>query len=386
MPAAAGGGTGSGNALVTFDDPALTYTLTDFGGTASSVVTDPAGGTGKVARVVKTLAAELWAGTTMSTGANQSIATVPFTDTAKTMTLRVYAPAAGLPIRLKLEDAANNTRTVETEAVTTAAGWQTLTFDFANPVAGTAALNLAYTYNKASVFPNFGKTGAQIGADSTYYFDDLSFVPATSGGGGGATGLVNLVGGVYASNYAETPTPWRSVEGGNAGRYIDTSVVTQDWWSGLAAADATPSFYFGYGINSGAKPWGFGGYVSAPNNGVANVAGYSSVQIAVWGNDQLVNTKPNFTVILKGPEVAGCTSELKGNIAVTGAGVQTYTLPLNGFTLQTACAYASAAAALAGGVKEIHIQVLGSNVQYVSGQDAANNYPNGLNIGPIKFK
>jgi hypothetical protein len=84
--------------------------------------------------------------------------------------------------------------------------------------------------------------------------------------------------------------------------------------------------------------------------------------------------------------VAGCTSELKGNIAVTGAGVQTYTLPLNGFTLQTACAYASAAAALAAGVKEIHIQVLGTNVQYVSGQDASNNYPNGLNIGPIKFQ
>ena len=254
-------------------------------------------------------------------------------------------------------------------------------------MAGTAALNLAYTYNKASVFPNFGKTGAQIGADSTYHFDDLSFVPATSGGdGGGATGLINLVGGVYAGNYAETPTPWRSVEGGTAGRYIDTSVATQDWWSGLAAADATPSFYFGYGINSAAKPWGFGAYVSAPKNGVANVAGYSSLQIAVWGNDQLVNTKPNFTVILKGPDVAGCTSELKGNIAVTGAGVQTYTLPLNGFTLQTACAYASAAAALAAGVKEIHIQVLGNNVQYVSGQDASNNYPNGLNIGPIKFK
>jgi hypothetical protein len=325
----------------------------------------------------------------MSTGANDSIATVPFTDTAKTMTMRVHAPAAGLPIRLKLEDAADNTHTVETEAVTTAAGWQTLTFNFANQVPGTAALNLAFTYNKSSVFPNFGKTGAQIGADSTYFFDDLTFVPAAGGGGGGGTppaGLINLVGGVYASNYAETPTPWKSAEGGNAGRYIDTGVVTQDWWSGLAANDATPSFYFGYGINSGAKPWGFGGYVSAPGNGVANVAGYNNVQVSVWGNDQLVNTKPNFTVILKGPEAAGCTSELKSNIAVSGSGVQTYTLPLSGFTLQTACAYASAAAALAAGVKEIHIQVLGNNVQYVSGQDASNNYPNGLNIGPIKFQ
>jgi hypothetical protein len=241
-----------------------------------------------------------------------------------------------------------------------------------------------------SVFFNFGKTGAQAGGDKTYYLDEIVY-PAdagsgTGGGGGGSAGMINLVGGVFASNYAETPTPWRSTEGGNAGRYIDTSVATMDWWSGLAAGDATPSFYFGYGINSGAKPWGFGAYVSAPNNGTANVAGYGSVKISVWGNDQLVNTRPNFTVILKGPAVAGCTSELKGSIAVVGAGVQTYTLPLSGFTLQTACAYASAAAALAAGVNEIHIQVLGNNVQYTSGSDGANNYPNGLNIGPIKFQ
>jgi hypothetical protein len=45
---------------------------------------------------------------------------------------------------LKVEDHNDNTHTVETEAtVTTASGWQTLEFNFANQVAGTAALNLA---------------------------------------------------------------------------------------------------------------------------------------------------------------------------------------------------------------------------------------------------
>ena len=163
---------------VTFDDTAVTYTLTGFGGAEdSSVVVDPAGGANKVARVAKSATAELWAGTTLSTGANQSIATVPFTASAKTMTLRVWAPTAGVPIRLKLEDAADNTHTVETEAVTTVANaWQTLTFNFANQAPGTALFNLAYTYNKASVFPNFGTTGA-AGGGGTYYFDDLTFVP-----------------------------------------------------------------------------------------------------------------------------------------------------------------------------------------------------------------
>lgn len=163
---------------VTFDDSTATYTLTGFGGAEdSSVVADPTNAANKVAKVVKAATAELWAGTTVSTGANQSIATIPFTASAKTMSLKVWANAAGIPVRLKVEDASDGTKSVETEAITTVAGgWQTLTFNFANPAAGTAALNLATTYNKASVFFNFGKTGAAGGA-GTYYFDDLSFIP-----------------------------------------------------------------------------------------------------------------------------------------------------------------------------------------------------------------
>ena len=176
-----GGGGGGGTTVglpVTFDSSAVTYTLTGFGGAEdASVVVDPAGGTNKVAKVIKSATAELWAGTTVSTGANQSIATIPFTATAKTMTVRVYAPAAGKPVRLKVEDAADPTKSVETEAMTTAAGaWQTLTFNFANQAAGTAPINLGTTYNKASIFFNFGTTGA-AGGGGTWYFDDLNFVP-----------------------------------------------------------------------------------------------------------------------------------------------------------------------------------------------------------------
>jgi hypothetical protein len=81
-------------------------------------------------------------------------------------------------VRLKVEDASDPTRSCETEAtVTTAAGWQTLTFDFANQASGTAALNLAYTFDKASIFFNFGTTGADAGGAKTYYFDDVAFVP-----------------------------------------------------------------------------------------------------------------------------------------------------------------------------------------------------------------
>jgi len=164
---------------VTFDDPAVTYTLTGFGGAeAAAVVADPAGGANKVAEVTKSATAELWAGVTVSTAPNNTIAPIPFSDTAKTITVRVWSPAAGVPIRLKVEDAADGSKSCETEATTTLANaWETLTFDFANPAAGTQPLNLATTYNRMSVFPNFGQTGAQIGGPSTYYFDDFTFGP-----------------------------------------------------------------------------------------------------------------------------------------------------------------------------------------------------------------
>jgi hypothetical protein len=175
----AGGGGGAGTfATITFDSATVTYTLTGFGGAEdSTLVSDPAGGINMVARVVKSATAELWAGTTVSTGANQSVGTIPFSATRKRMSVRVYSPDAGIHVRLKVEDAADPTHSVETEATTTLANtWETLTFDFASQAAGTAALNLAYTYNKVSIFFNFGVTGATAGA-KTYYLDDVVFLP-----------------------------------------------------------------------------------------------------------------------------------------------------------------------------------------------------------------
>ena len=166
---------------ITFDSAAVTYTLTGFGGAENSaVVADPTNAANNVARVVKSATAELWAGTTVSTGPNLSVPALPFTADDTTMTVRVWSPDAGIQVRLKAEDAANGSRSVETEATTTVANdWATLTFDFANPAAGTAPLNLSYTYDKVSIFFNFGVPGSVAG-EKTYYFDDVTF-------GGGAT-------------------------------------------------------------------------------------------------------------------------------------------------------------------------------------------------------
>ena len=145
--------------------------MTDFGGNASNLVVDPTSATNKVMRVIKTAGAQTWAGTTISTATGFATA-IPFTATDQKMTVRVWSAATGTPIRLKVEDATSATITCETEALTvTAGGWDTLTFDFANQATGTAALNVANTYDKASIFMDFNTAGAL----DTFYFDDVMF-------------------------------------------------------------------------------------------------------------------------------------------------------------------------------------------------------------------
>jgi len=154
---------------MTFDDSAVTYTLSDFGGNAGVVDTGPTGSDGKVAKITKGAVgtpSETWAGTTVTTG------TLPFAAGATTMTVRVWAPNAGTTVRLKAENLTDPTVSVETDAVTTvAAGWQTLTFNFANQATGTAALNLASVYGKVSIFFDFNKAGT----GQIYYFDTVKF-------------------------------------------------------------------------------------------------------------------------------------------------------------------------------------------------------------------
>ena len=164
---------------VTFEDSTVDYTLTDFGDNASMLVVDPAGSTNMVAMTTKPITAPLWAGTTAGTE-NGFANPIPFTATETKMKVMVYSPDAGIPVRLKVENALDPTKSVETEAMTTVANtWETLTFDFNNPAMGTASLDLSFIYDKASLFFNFGTDGATAG-EKTYHWDNLEFGADTS--------------------------------------------------------------------------------------------------------------------------------------------------------------------------------------------------------------
>ena len=160
------------NLPVTFDDPSVNYTVTDFGNNLTAAAIDPAMAGNNVKKTIKQSGAETWAGTTIGTPSGFASA-IPISATRTKMTVRVYSPAAGLTIRLKIEDHGNNTHTVETEAKTMAASqWETLTFDFSTPASGTAAINTTYTYDMASIFFDFGNPGN----GAVFYWDDVKFL------------------------------------------------------------------------------------------------------------------------------------------------------------------------------------------------------------------
>ena len=171
---------------VTFDDTTVDYGLISFEGAASAIEADPEDANNMVARVLKDAAAQAVAGTTVTAEAELGFLNpIPFTTSATTMTVRVWSPDAGIPVRLKVENHNDPGQSVETEAMTTVAGaWETLTFNFANQATGTAAINLAFNYDKATIFFNFGVTGETAG-EKNYYFDDMAFGVGNDDGNSG---------------------------------------------------------------------------------------------------------------------------------------------------------------------------------------------------------
>ena len=162
---------------VTFDNDEVLYALTDFGGNVSEIVVDPENPANNVAQTTKTAGAETWAGTTVG-GSIGFANPIPFTETFTTMSVEVWSPIAGIPVRLKVEDHNVAEHSVETEYITNVAmEWETLYFDFSNEAQGTAELNLDYIYDKASIFFDFATTGGET--DQTYYWDDMIFLDGT---------------------------------------------------------------------------------------------------------------------------------------------------------------------------------------------------------------
>jgi hypothetical protein len=164
------------NLPVTFDDPSVDYTMSDFGGNASVLAKDPTNANNWVMQSTKTSGAQTWAGTTVGTGLGFGTK-IPITSANNKMTVMVYSPAVGLDIKLKLDDHTrpNAGYSVETDVLTTKANqWETLTFDFSKPASGTPAWSAANTYDLASIFFDFNTAGS----GKVFYWDNLQMQSA----------------------------------------------------------------------------------------------------------------------------------------------------------------------------------------------------------------
>jgi len=162
---------------ITWDEALTDYTVSDFGGNSSAIIADPSGTYGNILQSEKTSGAQTWAGTTLGTATGFANA-IPFVSGATTITAHVYSPVVGAAIRLKAEDASDPTKSVETELTSTVANdWEIIVFDFSNEATGTAPIDFTYTYDKLSIFYDFGNTGA----GDFYSLDEVVFGTATPG-------------------------------------------------------------------------------------------------------------------------------------------------------------------------------------------------------------
>lgn len=146
---------------LTFESTTLNYGFGDFGNAFASKVANPQSNgintSGFVAQVVKTAGSEVWAGTAITL-------TEPIDfSTYHKIKIKVWSPAAGIPVLLKLENSGNTAINTELSATTTVANaWQELTYDF-------TGINNNNNYQNIVLFFDFGTNGN----GATYYFDDV---------------------------------------------------------------------------------------------------------------------------------------------------------------------------------------------------------------------
>ena len=152
---------------VTFEDAAITYSNTGFGNAVSSVISNPdATGINTSATVLsleKPAGAEVWAGASMplQSPIDWSL------QVGNVLSVKVWSPRAGVPILLKIENAASAGATfAEVQKSTSGANaWETIVFNMASH----ADFDAAVDYDLVAVFADFGNAGV----GETFYFDDI---------------------------------------------------------------------------------------------------------------------------------------------------------------------------------------------------------------------
>ncbi len=172
--------------IATFDESPNAATLLAFEGTSFESATE---GSNKVAKLNKPRSAQPWGGATLHTcpaGTDGDSPAIPFTANAKSISVMVKAPRAGVVFTLKAEGVGGNAgATSFAQTTNVGTDWEKITFNFATKSAG-ADLEVGKVYNKFSIFPNWTEVSADTAnrvaetADRVYLFDDFKLEGVSS--------------------------------------------------------------------------------------------------------------------------------------------------------------------------------------------------------------
>ena len=206
----------TGGTFETFQDfEGVAPVFTDFGDIGvTEVVPNPMIGglntTNNSAQFTKVTGSQVWGGTFFEL----SDQVIDFAG-SKQMRIKSYSPAAGLIVKLKLENA-DASITHEVDMMTTAVNaWEQITFDFVD------APNAQY--NRVVIFYDFDNPGD----DSVYYFDEMEVSEGA---------LVSTVAPLLIENFEGTPPVFTSF-----GNIDDTTIEANPNMSGINPTALTAS-------------------------------------------------------------------------------------------------------------------------------------------------
>lgn len=299
--------------------------LVEFGGLAKEILADPADATNQVSKLTKTTSSETWAGATVHLGSSDY--TVTRIDPAQGITLRVYSPAVGKTIMVKLEGTGAG---IEAQATSTKAGqWETLSFSYPTADANT-------TYNKVSVFPGFGTQLNEV-----YYIDELKYTAKSSGGSQSVTALTFSSG--FVSNLLTSSGGLVATAGGS--NLDGWNCNGQPAWCGSFAggsgADSFAGFYYqtptpASGLYSQIEVFGPNnstGFSSSGDTSGVTISNQTKLNFKFNSNPEWFNNSNNKfgVVITLGKRYSidgGCRIQLHGVKTPTSADSTAYSMTL----------------------------------------------------------
>ena len=361
---AVSGDTGTCTAAPCINFAESTAGLVNFGDLGAEITADPADASNKAAKLTKTTGSQTWAGATVHLGTSDY--TVTAIDPAQAVTLRVYAPAAGKTVMVKIENA-DGSVFKEAQATTTKAGeWETLSFDF-------SAADANASYVKVSVFPGFN---TQL--DEVYYIDELKYTAKQSGGSSSASTLAFSTGFASAVLTAEGGLVATAGGSGQDGWNCSGDAAWCGSFSGGTGADSYAGFYYQTpaaitdGIYSQIEVFGPGitGLSNTADTGGVTITNQTKVNFTFNQNAEWYNGSNNKfgVVITLGKRYAidgGCHIQLHGVKTPTSVDATAYSMTLaSDFRVASNCgtdiAPTDVAAALAASPVVSSVKFLGA--------------------------